>query len=119
MMLADFVFEAVLPLLDLFHPHAHPVELLDWIAHRARDRQARHNRQCDEPYPLHLRHGQTGDIGRQGPPGSAFVPGAPRQDRDVEGATQEVSYPTRASCRATDVPRDGAIIFRDIVGKLA
>ncbi len=37
-MLADFVFEAILTLLDFFHPHADPVELLDQIAHRARDR---------------------------------------------------------------------------------
>ena len=37
-MLADFVFETILALLDLFHAHADPVELLDQVAHRARDR---------------------------------------------------------------------------------
>ena len=38
MMLADFVFKAILALLDFFHPHTHSVELLDQIAHRTRDR---------------------------------------------------------------------------------
>jgi len=32
MMLAYLVFEAVLALLDLFHPHAHLVELLYQVA---------------------------------------------------------------------------------------
>ena len=36
--LADLVFEAILPLFDLFHPHADPIDLVHQIAHRARDR---------------------------------------------------------------------------------
>src|SRR5581483_10190046 len=37
-MLADFVFEAILALFDFFHPHAEAVELVHQVVDRAGDR---------------------------------------------------------------------------------